>query len=131
MNLYWHFHYSPLKLVVYEFLLIFPGISFEIGSCRCLPLTLRFWTPRSQTNGFPTHSKSSHTFIHSFIADIYIAPLQVGLLRSAPNPSAAECFRLLKEFLGDVRDPTLNQYIPLLLGGVLPRKKTGTDLKVS
>jgi len=23
-------------------------------------------------------------FIHSFIADIYIAPLQVGLLRSAP-----------------------------------------------
>ena len=28
--------------------------------------------------------------IHSFIADIYIAPLQVGLLRSAPNPSAAE-----------------------------------------
>jgi len=31
-----------------------------------------------------------HSFIHSFIADIYIAPLQVGLLRSAPNPSAAE-----------------------------------------
>src|SRR6218665_2719640 len=29
-----------------------------------------------------------HSFIHSFIADIYIAPLQVGLLRSAPNPSA-------------------------------------------
>jgi len=29
-------------------------------------------------------------FIHSFIADIYITPLQVGLLRSAPNPSAAE-----------------------------------------
>ena|SRR6218665_38771 len=29
-------------------------------------------------------------FIHSFIADICIAPLQVGLLRSAPNPSAAE-----------------------------------------
>ena len=28
--------------------------------------------------------------LHSFIADIYIAPLQVGLLRSAPNPSAAE-----------------------------------------
>ena len=25
-----------------------------------------------------------------FIADIYIAPLQVGLLRSAPNPNAAE-----------------------------------------
>ena len=31
-------------------------------------------------------------FIHSFIADIYIAPLQVGLLRSAANPSAAEQF---------------------------------------
>src|SRR6218665_441689 len=29
-----------------------------------------------------------HSFIHSFIADICIAPLQVGLLRSAPNPSA-------------------------------------------
>jgi len=29
-------------------------------------------------------------FIHSFIANIYIAPLKVGLLRSAPNPSAAE-----------------------------------------
>src|SRR6218665_541511 len=29
-------------------------------------------------------------FIHSFISDICIAPLQVGLLRSAPNPSAAE-----------------------------------------
>ena len=29
------------------------------------------------------------SFIHSFIADIYIAPLQVGLLKSAPNPSAA------------------------------------------
>jgi len=28
--------------------------------------------------------------IHSFIADIYIAPLQVGLLRSTPNPSTAE-----------------------------------------
>jgi len=27
------------------------------------------------------------TFIHSFIADIYIAPLQVGLLRSAPTCS--------------------------------------------
>ena len=31
-----------------------------------------------------------HSFIHAFIADIYIAPLQVGLLRSAPNPSEAE-----------------------------------------
>ena len=31
-----------------------------------------------------------HSFIHSFIADIYIAPLQLGLLRSAPNPSAAK-----------------------------------------
>ena len=30
------------------------------------------------------------SLIHSFIADIYIAPLSVGLLRSAPNPSAAE-----------------------------------------
>jgi len=32
---------------------------------------------------------------------IYIAPLQMGLLRSAPNPSAAEqCFfKLPKEFL--------------------------------
>ena len=29
--------------------------------------------------------------IHSFIADTYIAPLQVGLLRSAPIPSAAKC----------------------------------------
>src|SRR6218665_1094802 len=29
-------------------------------------------------------------FIHSFIADIYIALLQVGLLRSAPSPSAAK-----------------------------------------
>jgi len=28
--------------------------------------------------------------IHLFNADIYIAPLQVGLLRSAPNSSAAE-----------------------------------------
>jgi len=27
---------------------------------------------------------------HSFIADIYIASLQVGLLRSDPNPSAAK-----------------------------------------
>ena len=25
-------------------------------------------------------------FIHSFIADIYIAPLQVGLLRALPTP---------------------------------------------
>ena len=42
-------------------------------------------------------------FINSLIADIYIAPLQVGLLRSAPDPSAAEqcCFELLKEFLGE------------------------------
>ena len=30
------------------------------------------------------------TMIHSFNADIYIAPLQVGLLRSAPSPSAAK-----------------------------------------
>jgi len=28
--------------------------------------------------------------LHSFIANIYIAPLQVGLLRSAPNSSTAE-----------------------------------------
>ena len=28
--------------------------------------------------------------IHSFIADICIAPLQVGLLRSAPKPNAAD-----------------------------------------
>jgi len=28
-----------------------------------------------------------HSFVHSFIADICIAPLQVGLLRSSPNPS--------------------------------------------
>jgi len=33
---------------------------------------------------------SCHWVSCSFIADIYIAPLQVGLLRSAPNPSAAE-----------------------------------------
>jgi len=40
---------------------------------------------------------------NSFIADIYVAPLQVGLLRSASNPSTAEhcCFKLLKEFLGE------------------------------
>jgi len=32
-----------------------------------------------------------HSISHySFIADIYIAPVQVGLLRSAPNPSTAE-----------------------------------------
>ena len=30
------------------------------------------------------------SFIHSFIADIYIVPLQVELLRSATNPSAAK-----------------------------------------
>src|SRR6218665_553463 len=43
------------------------------------------------------------SFIHSFIADIYIAPLEVGLLRGAHNPSTAEkcCFKLLKEFLGE------------------------------
>jgi len=29
-----------------------------------------------------------HSFSHSFIADNYIAPHQVGLLRSAPNPRA-------------------------------------------
>jgi len=42
-----------------------------------------------------------HSFIHSFVAAIYIAPLQVGLLRNAPNPNVAEqcCFKLLKEFL--------------------------------
>src|SRR6218665_887712 len=45
-----------------------------------------------------------YSFIHSFIAAIYILPLQVGLLRSAPNPSAAEkcCFKLIaEEFLGE------------------------------
>jgi len=31
-----------------------------------------------------------YSFIHLFIADIYIGPLQVGLLKSAPNSSAAE-----------------------------------------
>src|SRR6218665_1372364 len=46
---------------------------------------------------------SCHWVSCSFIADIYIAPLQVGLLRSAPNPSAAEqcCSKLLKKFLGE------------------------------
>jgi len=34
--------------------------------------------------------KSTYLSFHSFIADIYIVPLQVGLLRSAPNPSVAE-----------------------------------------
>ena len=47
-----------------------------------------------------------HSFIHSFIADIYIAPLQVGLLRSTPNPSAVNnavlsCWRNFWE----IRDP--------------------------
>jgi len=28
--------------------------------------------------------------VQSFIADIYIAPLQVGLHRGAPNPSAVK-----------------------------------------
>src|SRR6218665_805249 len=44
-------------------------------------------------------------FIHSFIADIYIAPLQVGLLRSAPNPMQRGrimlFYKLLKEFLAE------------------------------
>src|SRR6218665_2752519 len=42
-------------------------------------------------------------YIHSSIADIYIAPLQVGLLRSAPNSNEAKrcCFKLLKKFLGE------------------------------
>ena len=35
------------------------------------------------------YAVSGHSFIHSFIADIYIAPLQVGLLRSA----LASCYR--------------------------------------
>jgi len=44
-----------------------------------------------------------HSFIHSSTADTYIAALRAGLLRSAPNPIAAEkcCFKLLKEFLGE------------------------------
>src|SRR6218665_834071 len=33
---------------------------------------------------------SNSSFIHSFIADIYIAPLQVVLFRSAPNPSVVK-----------------------------------------
>ena len=32
----------------------------------------------------------AHSFIHSFIASIYIAPLQVGLLRGAPNPNTTK-----------------------------------------
>ena len=32
-------------------------------------------------------------FIHSFIADIYIAPLQFGLLRSAPLQAIQEILR--------------------------------------
>ena len=38
----------------------------------------------------PAIKYSVQPFIQSFISDIYIAPLQVGLLRSARNPSAAE-----------------------------------------
>ena len=30
------------------------------------------------------------TFNHSFITSIYIAPLQVGLLRGAPNPNTTK-----------------------------------------
>ena len=41
-------------------------------------------------HGGGTQMSFIHSFIHSFIADIYIAPLQVGLLRSAPNSSAEE-----------------------------------------
>ena len=53
-----------------------------------LTITTRFDAVRhiDEMFGFPLQI----LFIHSFIADIYIAPLQVGLLRSAPNPSAAE-----------------------------------------
>ena len=34
--------------------------------------------------------KAFHSFIHSFITSIYIAPLQVGLLRGAPNPNTTK-----------------------------------------
>src|SRR6218665_1372371 len=41
----------------------------------------------SFTNVF---QKQPATFIHSFITSIYIAPLQVGLLRGAPNPNTTK-----------------------------------------
>jgi len=46
--------------------------------------------PIKDNNNYSLITITFYMFIHSFIADIYIAPLQVGLLRSAPNPSAAE-----------------------------------------
>src|SRR6218665_3408934 len=61
------------------------------------PYTLALTTPSSLALERSKTAKSSDLlppiavpFIHSFTADICIAPLQVGLLRSAPNPSAAE-----------------------------------------
>ena len=39
------------------------------------------------TANFLSDSACVLSFIQSFIEDIYIAPLRVGLLRSAPNPA--------------------------------------------
>ena len=70
------------------------GFTHPFGSATPGLQKFGLQTSGLQTSGLPTFNLLphlrvfTHSVIHSFIADIYIAPLHVGLLRNAPNPSA-------------------------------------------
>src|SRR6218665_716199 len=82
-------------------------------------------------NGCFTPENVVYNF-RSFIADIYVAPLQVGLLRSAPNHRVAEqsCFKLLKEFLReDFRKRCESQWETIPDHGEVPDLHSGVARK--
>ena len=60
----------------------------------CPENVLSLLYPQSQYNPFiqEPHTKAGQwpLLFHSFITSIYIAPLQVGLLRGAPNPNTTK-----------------------------------------
>src|SRR6218665_4200858 len=57
---------------------------------KCSVAILKNKIPRRATENTPENPRSNFYAIHSFITSIYIAPLQVGLLRGAPNPNTTK-----------------------------------------
>src|SRR6218665_30191 len=63
------------------------GLCYHTVSLICNCLTTGELVKRQRQGRDLKTNFCKDQFIHSFIADIYIAPLQVGLLISDPNPS--------------------------------------------
>src|SRR6218665_476698 len=83
--------YTVYNIYMYYILLVkdlpkVPGVAARMGF---EPTTFR--SKGIESTNVPPHPYSFiHSFIHSFITSIYIAPLQVGLLRGASNSNTTK-----------------------------------------